>query len=247
MEKILVVFDFDGTLADSATQFKEVIEDFYKNTLKENCTEEIKENIVKNYSLRGKCDYGITTKGEKLTQEQQGKIVSDIIRYVDSLRADENKPLRFRFFDGAKDLLKSLEKYSYICDFVICSGSKQKDIKNALQENDLQDFFRTIVSETVEIRKPNPQLMYQAIRELKENPQNNHAKDYTKIIVIGDTYNDINLAKEFKNEQQDCNIETIAVSYGGYQAKEHLQEFQPDIIVDSIDELKQELAHRLEK
>ena len=89
--------------------------------------------------------------------------------------------------------------------------------------------------------------MYQEIKELKENPQNNNAKDYTKIIVIGDTYNDINLAKEFKNKQQDCNIETIAVSYGGYQAKEHLQEFQPDIIVDSIDELKQELAHRLKK
>ena len=83
MEKVLVVFDFDGTLVDSATQFKEAIEDFHKQTLNKNCTEEIKENIVKNYGLRGNYDYEITICGKEITQEQQGKIVNDIIKYID--------------------------------------------------------------------------------------------------------------------------------------------------------------------
>lgn len=248
MEKVLIVFDFDGTLVDSAAQFKEAIEDFYKQTLNKNCTEEIKENIVKNYGLRGNYDYGITIGGNKITQEQQGKIVNDIIKYIDELRIDENKPLKFKFFDRIKDLLRDLrKKYSNICDFAICSGSNQKNIRMALQENYLRDFFVTVVSETAEIKKPNPELMYQTIKEATENSQGGCEKTYTKIIMIGDTDNDINLAKEFKNKQQDCDIETIAVSYGGFQTKEHLQKSQPDIIVDSIEELKQKLTERLEE
>lgn len=249
MEKVLIVFDFDGTLVDSAAQFKEAIEDFHKQTLNnKNCTEEIKENIVKNYGLRGNYDYGMTISGKEITQKQQGKIVNDIIKYIDTLRIDGNKPLKFKFFDGIKNLLEDLrKKYSNICDFAICSRSNQRNIRITLQENYLRDFFVAVVSETAEIKKPNPELMYQTIKEATENSQGGCEKTYTKIIMIGDTDNDINLAKEFKNKQQDCDIETIAVSYGGFQTKEHLQKSQPDIIVDSIEELKQKLTERLEE
>lgn len=229
MEK-LIVFDFDGTLVDSASQFKEIIKMYYKNNLpNEVCSEEVANNIVKHYGEYGNFDYKITLNNKQLSKEEQGKVVFDIMEYMGQLR--KNNKVSFRFFNGAKEFLHSL-KDSY--DLVICSGSAKESIEYSLQENNLSPLFKNVVSERSEhINKPNPELLKRAIDSTKNN--------YKQIIVVGDTDNDIQLANNFKKFYTNYNVKTIAVSYGFFQDKQHLQQFNPDKTVDSLEELKDNL------
>ena len=241
MEKVLIVFDFDGTLVDSAMQIKNrVVPSYYERKLPmEACTEEIRDEITKNYGKRGKYNYGIVRNGKELTEEEQGKVVGEIMELLGVLRSDKDNPLKFEFFDGMKELLKDIvEKYYNVCDLAVCSASEKNDIEKALQENGLKNLFKTIISEQqLAIKKPDPKLLEQAIIETRGN--------YKKIIVVGDTSNDINLLKKFRDKHKNYDTKIIAVSYGSFQPKKYLEECQPDIMVDSVEGLYKNLVSQL--
>lgn len=241
MERALIVFDFDGTLVDSAAQLKSrVIPSYYEKKLPMDvCTKEIKDEITENYGRRGKYKYGIVRNGKELTEEEQGKVVSEIMELLGVLRSDKDNPLEFEFFDGMKELLKDIvEKYDKVCDLAVCSASEKNDIEKALQENGLEHLFKTIISEQqLATKKPDPKLLEQAIIETRGN--------YKKIIMVGDTDNDINLLKKFRDKHKNYDTKIVAVSYGSFQPKKHLEECQPDAVVDSVEDLHENLVSQL--
>ena len=122
MERVLIVFDFDGTLVNTSKWFREIaIPSYYRAKLPEElCTDEIKNEIIRFYGKSGEYDYGITVNRKKLSVEEQGKVISEILAYANELRKKEENYLKIEFFEGMLDLLKDVNTtYGEFCDFAV--------------------------------------------------------------------------------------------------------------------------------
>ncbi len=128
-------------------------------------------------------------------------------------------------FSGAKEMLLELALKKDIF-LAVATGKSLGGTKKVLAKHNILDIFTSLQTPDNALSKPNPQMIENAISLAGVNRLN--------VIMVGDTYLDMNMAKAAK-------VRAIGVSWG-YQTKEQLVQAGAEIVVSDFDELLQEIG-----
>lgn len=211
----LLIFDWDGTLADSQAQ------------------------IVKSFQA-AICDLNF----EPRTYQQISKIIGlGLIEGVTTLFPQHSKPELKKFaacynyhfyradrlptalFPGITELLQQLRDAGY--KLAVATGKSRQGLNQALIDTGLTPCFLCTRCADESISKPNPQMLLEIMIELGKTPQ--------ETVMIGDSIYDLQMANNAK-------VAPIAVSYG-VSDKSSLLNCQPLVCLDDLTQLPAWLAN----
>ena len=209
----LVIFDWDGTLADSTT-------------------------IIAQSLQRACADVGIAVPADRAALHVIGLGLSDALQQVAPDLPPERYPdlaLRYRthylardpdipLFAGAIELLRDLRAAGYL--LAVATGKTRKGLDRALaQQNAVELFHHTRCADEGQ-PKPHPDMLHRIMEHAGVTAD--------ETLMIGDTSHDVMLA-------QNAGVAAVAVSYGAHAADD-LRERHHVPIVHSIPELREWLA-----
>ena len=210
--KKLLLFDYDGTLVDSAQMIIDgTIEAFNRCGLETPEPELIKAGIGQKLDIAIKSYIPLEHKGtldEVIRHYRQWYVEKD-------LEGKQFEPL----FENIKPLLEKLYKDGYYLG--IATNKSLRGLKRGLQHHEINKFFCIIMTTDNFIPKPNKAMAIHALQKLKI--QNSEA------FIIGDTVHDIKMGKNAK-------INTIGVTWG-YNTQEKLYQENADHIINDPSEL----------
>ena len=208
----LLLFDYDGTLADSAQMIIDgTIEAFNRSGLATPEPEEIKAGIGQ------KLDIAIK---RYLPLEHKG-ILDEVIRhyrqwYVEKdLEGKQFEPL----FENIKPVLELLHKDGW--HLGIATNKSSRGLRRGLQHHEIEKFFSIVMTTDNFIPKPNKAMAMHALQTLKIQK--------SEAFMIGDTVHDIKMGKNAK-------INTIGVTWG-YNTQEELYQENADYVINDLNEL----------
>jgi phosphoglycolate phosphatase len=205
----LIVWDWDGTLADSTTMIANAL------VL---AAEQV--NLPKLSIERAKSIIGLGLK-------------ESIYTLFGDLPADKARDLAARYnanyyagegaiplFEGAKDLIIALNKQGY--KLAVATGKGRRGLNLALEHSGLTSYFHDTKTVDECFSKPHPQMLDELMDNLVVMPE--------RTLMVGDTHYDIQMAK-------NAGVISAAVTYGA-QTKEAIAAYQPDYIFGHFDTLK---------
>ena len=208
----LALFDYDGTIVDSAIMIVEgAIAAFRMCGLPDPDPKKVRENIGKPLAI-ALDEY--MPPGYKVTPEQ----ISEAYRswYAEQGRLGlQNEPL----YPGVVDLLKELKTNEWLIG--IATNKSRVGLTNGLAKHHLSDFFDITLSTDENIPKPNPAMAIKAMKDL--GVQNKFC------VIIGDTINDIGLGV-------NAGITSIGVTWG-YNSRELLTTAGATHLVNNANDL----------
>ena len=208
----LVIFDFDGTLADS----KAVIAEATNCALRDCGFPELKPGEITRlvglpleYSLR-------EFLGEQATEENVERLFERYRRHWRRL-----EPGRIHLFPGVRELLDTLlaEKV----EMAIATSKSLKGLERMFDVLDLRAYFGFwLTNDRVANGKPHPEMVRRALEHF--------AVEADDAIMAGDTIFDIEMG-------QAAGVDTCAVTYGSHPAEE-LEKMSPTYLVHSAEEMR---------
>ncbi len=209
----LLVFDWDGTLMDSAEVIAACIQAACMD-LKLPVPETQQAKHVIGLGL----NEALTTLLPALNTQQYDQLVE---RYrFHYLSEDSRIPL----FDGAVEAIASLHQQGFL--LAVATGKSQKGLQRALCATGLKDYFHATRCADQCFSKPHPQMLYELMTELDRGPQ--------QTLMIGDTSHDLQMAK-------NAGVSYLAAAYGAH-SRDSLLQFSPLICADNFAELHQWLT-----
>lgn len=204
----LIVFDWDGTLLDSAAAIVAAIQAA--------CT-----------------DLGLPPPSEARARHVIGLGLGDALRHaVPELAAEDYGRMveRYRFhylsrdhelelFSGVHELLAELAETGFL--LAVATGKSRAGLNRALQTSGLGPRF--IASRCADecFSKPHPQMLHELMEELAVAPE--------KVLMIGDTTHDLQMAR-------NASVSGVGVSYGAHPRSD-LEALEPLAIVEHVPEL----------
>ena len=209
----LVVFDWDGTLMDSAAAI----------TL----------------SLQSACrDLDLPVPGEERARYVIGLGLDDAMSHIlPGLDASHYPRVRERYrvhflahdagtalFPGAAETVTALHEAGFL--LAVATGKSRRGLDRALGSTGLQPYFHATRCADEASSKPHPAMLLELMGELGV------ARDRT--LMIGDTTHDMGMARA-------AGVARLAATYGAH-AKEALLEYEPLACVGNFDELRRWLA-----
>ncbi len=206
----LIIFDFDGTLIDSAPDLVDSINEMLKElNLKE---APFKEAIkwIGNGSLK-LVERALRYNGieDEKFLEKAHKVFKEKYKHSNAKKTT--------LYPFAKELLDSLKDKN----LALITNKPDEYIKPILKKFDI-DVFDFILGGDFEYKKPSPIPLLKALEYFNVKPN--------EAIMIGDSKNDILAAK-------NANIKSIAVTHG-YNQGVDIKDYDPDFIVNSLKEIK---------
>lgn len=206
----LAIFDFDGTLVDSAPGIvqvmKEVVDEMgYSEELLQQWSHLVGVPLLRQMEL--------------LFPEHDAKFHEDLAQtYRDKYdsKAIEICPL----FPGLRDMLESLRENRIL---VTIATSKRRHLVDAVVDHHgLTDYFKMIVGAAdVNHHKPHPESVHVTMKALRIEP--------TEVVVIGDSTFDLDMAR-------NAGVDAIGVTTG-IHTRELLHKSEPRHIVDGLHEV----------
>lgn len=207
----LIVFDWDGTLMDSAAKIVASLQAAGVDLGLPERSDAACRNVI---------GLGLKEAIETLHQdipEAQIPIFADRYRH-DFLVAS---PLPESLFDGVHDILRALEaKQVWLA---VATGKSRQGLKRALSVTDCHRYFHSTRCADETCSKPDPQMLKEIIDELGVEPE--------KTLMIGDTEYDLEMA-------QRAGVASLAVSYGAHESH-RLDRYENLAKLDSISALGQ--------
>ena len=213
MNKKLILFDYDGTIVDSAKMIvKGAIEAFRMCGLPDPDPNKVRENIGKPLAiaLDAYAPKGYEVKPEKISNAyrkwyaEQGKL------------GLQDEPL----FPGMFKLLHDLKNNKEF-HIGVATNKSRIALNNGLKKHNLNNIFDITLTMDEAKAKPDPDMAIQAMSKL------NMKKKST--IIVGDTINDIGLGV-------NAGINSIGVAWG-YNSIEMLRNEGADFIIEDSKEL----------
>ncbi len=184
----LIVFDWDGTLMDSAAAIVRAIQN-------------------------ASHDLGVMPPSEERARHVIGLGLQDALRaalpQLDPARYDEMAQ-RYRhhylshdhelvLFDGAYEMVETLAAAGY--RLAVATGKSRKGLQRALEHSGLGDFFHATRCADECHSKPHPQMLLELMDELGALPEQS--------LMIGDTTHDLLMAR-------NAGVSALAVAYGAH-------------------------------
>jgi phosphoglycolate phosphatase len=208
----LALFDYDGTIVDSAIMIVEgAIAAFRMCGLPDPDPKKVKENIGKPLAIA--LDIYMPS-GYNVSPEE----ISEAYRswYAEQGRLGlQNEPL----YPGIIDLLNELKDNKWLIG--IATNKSRIGLTNGLAKHKLSDIFDITLTTDENTPKPDPAMALRAMKEL--------AVDKKYCVMIGDTINDIGLGV-------NADVKSIGVTWG-YNEKELLSSAGASHLVNNSYEL----------
>jgi len=203
-----VIFDWDGTLADTR---KAIVVSFQK------ALKEINLEVPTQYIER-RIGIGASETFREILQAANRRVDEKIVKQLVERKSKVQIELATEvvLFGGARELLEVLRGRVKVG---LASMNNRSVIMHMLQINGIADYFNTILTvEAVSHSKPDPEIFLKTALQLGSNPQNS--------VVLEDSLFGVQAAKA---AEMGC----IAVTTGVYSRQELAVE-KPDLIVGSL-------------
>jgi phosphoglycolate phosphatase len=186
----LVVFDWDGTLADSTTVIAE--------------------------SLQRACrDIGCTVPGDVDARYVIGLGLADALRHIaPDLHADRYPDLSARYrdhflarephiplFDGARELVDALRDRGHL--LAVATGKSRKGLDRALEFHRLREHFHATRCADEGRSKPHPEMLLHLMERL--------GVPATRTLMVGDTTHDLEMAAR-------AGVGAVGMTHGAHDA-----------------------------
>jgi len=220
-----IIFDLDGVIYDITEAIKKAVDDGIEkyqllHVNRDDVMEEIAHLIeeIQNYPVPK-----ILLNSYELLKVQFLKGISFFKKLRIAIflfnQFNKYKDAESTIFKGVDKLISKLAKH---VNLAILTNNKSQYAEEVLEKFNLSDYFGTIIGfNDVEEVKPNPEGILKILNKWNLNP--------SEAIFIGDMTTDIEAGKAAK-------VKMICVASGLAQ-KETLLEHQPDILVDSTEQL----------
>jgi phosphoglycolate phosphatase len=214
MRYSLLVFDWDGTLIDSAGAIVWCIQSACRD-LGLPVPDDARASHVIGLGLHDALAYAIPG----LAPGEYGRVVERYRHHF--LSRDPQIPL----FPGAEAMLSGLRDRGHV--LAVATGKSRAGLARALDNTGLRPLFASSRCADQCAPKPAPDMLRELMAELGTSEANT--------LMIGDTVHDLQMAEH-------AGVPAVAVSYGAH-AKSDLAARAPLACLDSIDELTLWLRH----
>jgi len=204
----LIVFDWDGTLMDSAAAIVASIQAAAIDLGLPPPTEDKARHVI-GLGLREALSYA-------LPELEAGRHRQMAERYGHHYRAQDQD---LKLFDGAESLVRDLAAAGYA--LAVASGKSRAGLNRALAASGLAGRFHATRCADECHSKPHPQMLEQLMEELGVPP--------SLTLMIGDTTHDLEMAR-------NAGTSALGVSYGAH-SREALESMAALRCVDSVAEL----------
>lgn len=207
MKYQLLVFDWDGTIIDSASTIADCIRLAAADLALEVPTKEQASHVI-GLGLHDALRYAVP----QLRPEQMSEFVA---RYRFHFLAREDT---MGLFDGMRELIEGLSKVRALA---IATGKSRRGLDRALQATGLKPYFQSSRCADETHPKPHPAMLLELMSELEVAPGS--------ALMIGDTSHDLEMAKA-------AGVDALAVTYGAHPERS-LRACSPTACVDTVTEL----------
>lgn len=212
----LLIFDWDGTLADSEHRIIEAVSlALSELELPQRTSEEIR-NVI-GLSMQ-EC---LELLFPDIEAERHAGFVNTYRKHF-TRRNDRAVAL----FPEAKEVLSALSSRGY--SIAVATGKSRRGLDRELKESGLDAVVRASRCADESPSKPHPQMLQDVLEMTLTSAED--------ALMIGDTTYDMQMAR-------DAGVDRVGVSYGAHEVA-RLLEFGPLEIVDSLGHLQQWLSSR---
>ncbi len=201
----LIVWDWDGTLADSTGMITRAIVKAAEQAGLPALTPEAASSII-GLGLRE----SIETLYPGISDEQARVLAT---QYNVNYFAGESEIL---LFDGAADTIKALSRRGF--KLAVATGKSRRGLNLALEHTQLRNYFHATRTVDECFSKPHPQMLDELMDDLVVMPE--------RTLMIGDTSYDLQMAK-------NAGVHAVGVSYGA-QSADAWQDLEPVQQFDSF-------------
>lgn len=202
----LVIFDWDGTLMDSAAHISSCMQRAIAAAGAEYRDEAAVRNII---------GLGLEEAVQQLFPEAETALIQCIVteyREEFLVRNQQVSPL----FTGVRDMLSTLKARGYA--LAIATGKSRRGLDKVLEQTGLQDYFPITRCADETFSKPHPQMLEEILTD--------HDLTVDRALMIGDSEYDLLMANNIR-------MDAVAVSYGVHEAH-RLAQHKPLACLDDI-------------
>lgn len=211
----LLVFDWDGTLADSTGSIIAAMQSAITALAMEaRSDQEIRDIIGLSLADAGRALY------PDISTEQNEILVNQYrMQYVQSNKG------KTRLFAGARETLEKLRSNNI--HLAVATGKSRKGLEHSLQDTGLERIFDYTRCADESFSKPHPQMLLDIMEKLVIEQENT--------LMIGDSEYDMQMAV-------NAGVKAVAAGYGS-QSPDRLLEYNPVACLKNINELWQWLSN----
>jgi len=215
----LIMIDVDGTLVDSVPDLAFCVDQMMIELGLQLCGEERVRNWVGN-GIPKLIERALI---DKLDKESISKVYEVAYPIFLKLYSD-NSAIRSRLYDGVKEGLDYLKSKGYLLG---CVTNKAEQFTNPLlKKMGIYNDFRLIISgDTLDKKKPDPLPLLYGANFFNMQPN--------ECLMLGDSVSDVRAARA-------AGFDIICMSYG-YNHGNNIEDENPDLVIDSMDQLKEHL------
>lgn len=213
----LLIFDWDGTLADSVGRIVAAMHVAAQRAGRPERDEEAVKGII-GLGL----PEAILTLYPDMTEAQ---VIAFRQHYADVYMAMDTKPSPL--FAGVAESLEAFRAEGY--RLAVATGKARRGLDRVLKAHGWEDFFDITRAADETASKPDPLMLNQILAHCAVQPG--------QALMVGDASFDLLMAR-------NAGIDSVAVSYGA-QSVARLLEFEPRLAIDSFPELRTWLNRRV--
>ncbi|PYD12088.1 MULTISPECIES: HAD-IA family hydrolase [Pseudomonas syringae group] len=206
----LLIFDWDGTLADSIGR---IILSMRTAAIETDL--EIRDDTA----IKGIIGLGLPEAIRTLYPQISGNQLIDFRQhYADSYMAMDNVPSPL--FDGVVESMQAFREDGY--RLAVATGKARRGLDRVLKANGWQDYFDATRAADETASKPDPLMLNEIMAHCEVAPQ--------RSLMIGDASFDLLMAR-------NAGMDSVAVGYGA-QPLESLRQFEPRLAIEHFSELR---------
>ena len=205
----LLVFDWDGTLADSEACIVDAMQLASTEAGLTECSKAQVRDVI-GLSLEGAIELLFPDADKKIKKQ-----IADRYREYYFSTSTNTVPV----FEGVVDTLEKLNQENYF--LAVATGKSRKGLDRSLRETGLAKYFHTTRCADESISKPDPQMLIEIIEFF--------GLEAPDTLMIGDSEYDLKMAN-------NAGTQAVAVSYGVHDAN-RLQQCAPLGVIHHITEL----------
>lgn len=219
----LLVFDLDGTLAETAGDLCKTLNVILaREGLPPVPLAEARKMV--GAGARALIQRGFAKEGRLVEGERLETLFRDFLDYYEAHICDES-----HLYDGVTSALDRFEQAGFT--FAVCTNKVEHPSRHLLQALGVAQRFRAICGQDTfrdgerAIFKPDPRALLMTIARAGGDP--------SRAVMVGDSRTDIDTAKA-------AGVKVIAVDFG--YTDQHVSAFAPDIVISHFDDLWEAVA-----
>jgi phosphoglycolate phosphatase len=209
----LIVFDWDGTLIDSAADIVECIQEAARDLRLPVPARETASHVI-GLGLHDSLRTAVPT----LPEDQYREFAEAYRRHFLARQG------AMALFPGIRELLQDLHAAGY--RLAVATGKSRRGLDHALESTALRRYFAASRCADETNPKPHPAMLLELMEQLAIAPG--------QALMIGDTSHDLEMA-------HSAGVDAVAVAYGAHPGAE-LRALAPRACVASVSELREWLT-----